>query len=46
MDAWVAQRLGSGPDPGIRDQVPHQAPSEEPASPSACGSASLCVPLS
>ena len=31
--------LGSG------DQVPHQAPCMEPASPSACVSTSLCVSL-
>ena len=29
-----------------RDRVPHQAPFMEPASPSACVSASLCVCLS
>ena len=28
---------------GSRDRVPHQAPCVEPASPSACVSASLCV---
>ena len=28
-----------------QDQVPHQAPRREPASPSACVSASLCVSL-
>ena len=31
--------------PGSWDRVPHQAPSGEPASPSACVSASLCVSL-
>ena len=31
--------------PGSWDQVPHQAPCGEPASPSACVSASLCVCL-
>ena len=30
---------------GFRDQVPHQAPFGEPASPSAYVSASLCVSL-
>ena len=45
--ARVAQRLsatfGLGCDPG--DQVPHRASCMEPASPSACVSASLCVSL-
>ena len=31
--------------PGSWDQVPHQAPCKEPASPSACVSASLSVSL-
>ena len=30
---------------GSRDRVPHWAPRREPASPSACVSASLCVCL-
>ena len=30
---------------GSWDQVPHRAPLREPASPSACVSASLCVSL-
>ena len=48
-DAWVAQRsgtcLGSSRDPGIWDRVPHQAPFEKPASPSAYVSAPLSASL-
>ena len=43
----MAQRfsaaLGPGPDPGAWDRVPRQAPCTEPASPSACVSASLSL---
>ena len=42
LSVW-APALGSGRDPGIRDQVLHRAPCEEPASPSACVSAFLSV---
>ena len=43
--ALVAQRFSAarGVILAIRDQVPRRAPSMEPASPSACVSASLCV---
>ena len=34
-----------GVTPGSQDQVPHRTPRREPASPSACVSASLCVSL-
>ena len=47
-DAWMAQLLsafGSAHDPGVWDRVPHWASCEEPASPSACVSASLSVSL-
>ena len=48
-DAWVAQWLNMPfaqvVIPGSWDQVLHQAPHREPASPSACVSASLCVSL-
>ena len=37
--------LAQGIIPQSRDQVPHQAPYGEPASPSACVSASLSVSL-
>ena len=39
------ERLPSaqGVTPGTWDQVPHQTPCMEPASPSVCISASLCV---
>ena len=39
------ERLPSAPamTPGSQDRVPHQVPPWEPASPSACVSASLCV---
>ena len=37
--------LAQGVILGSWDQIPHQAPCEEPASPSACVSASLCVCL-
>ena len=42
-DAWVALWLASasGRDPGSGNQVPHQAPCREPASPSAYVSVSL-----
>ena len=40
LSGWVPA-FGSGRDPGIQNQVPHQAPCMEPASPSAC--LSLCV---
>ena len=41
----VVERLPSaqGVIPGSWDRVPHRAPCKEPASPSACVSASLCV---
>ena len=45
MPKWLsgwAPAFGSGRDPRIQDQVLHQAPCREPASP-ACVSASLCV---
>ena len=42
--AWVAQRFSAAFSPG--DRVPVQAPCMEPASPSACVSASECVCLS
>ena len=44
LSGWVAA-FSSGRDPGIQDQVLHQAPCMEPASPSACVSASffLCI---
>ena len=38
--------FGSGPDPRMEDQVPHQAPCEEPATPSAFVSASLSQSVS
>ena len=44
LSGW-ASAFGSGRDPRIQDWVPHQAPFGEPASPSACVSASLCVIL-
>ena len=53
-DPWVAQRFGACLWPGpsaqgmileTRDRVPHQAPCTEPASPSACVSASLSLSL-
>uniref|UniRef100_A0A8C0P4H5 Histidine triad nucleotide binding protein 1 n=1 Tax=Canis lupus familiaris TaxID=9615 RepID=A0A8C0P4H5_CANLF len=48
--AWVAQRFnaafGPGCDPGDRNQVPHLAPCMEPASPSACVSASFSLSVS
>ena len=37
--------LAQGVILGIPDRVPHQGPCMEPASPSACVSASLCVSL-
>ena len=40
-DAWVPSAQGMIPE--SRDRVPNQAPCMEPASPSACASASLCV---
>ena len=46
MPGWLigwASAFNSGPDPGIRDRDPCQAPWGEPASPSACVSASLSV---
>ena len=48
MGAWVAQwfeRLPSAQGVILEsgDEVPRQAPCMEPASPSACVSASLCV---
>ena len=46
MPGWLsgwASAFGSGHDPGIWDRVPHWAPHMEPASPSACVSAFLCV---
>ena len=49
MPGWLsgwAPAFGSGRDPRIQDQVPHRAPCEEPASPSAYVSASplnLCL---
>ncbi|XP_077708803.1 F-box only protein 27 isoform X2 [Canis aureus] len=46
MAHWLSiSAFGSGRDPGSRDGVPHRAPCMEPASPSACVSASLCVSL-
>ena len=45
LSSW-APAFGSGRDPGIRNRVPHRAPSEEPASPSTCVSASLSVCVS
>lgn len=36
-----ASVLGPGHDTGVPDRVPHRAPFEEPASPSACLSLSL-----
>ena len=46
---WLAQPLGiapgSGHDPTVQEQVLHRAPCVEPASPSACVSASLSVSL-
>ena len=50
QDAWVAQWFGrlplaQGVTLGSWDRVLHRAPCLEPASPSACVSASLCVSL-
>ena len=39
----LAPAFGPGPDPGTWDRVPRQAPCMEPASVSACVSASLCL---
>ena len=48
-DAWMTQQLSApfrpGPDPGVRDRVPHRTPCMEPASLSSCVSASLSVSL-
>ena len=44
LSHWVAA-FGSGRDPRIRYQVPHQAPCEEPASPSTCVSLPLSLSL-
>ena len=43
----VVERLPlvQGMIPESQDQVPHRAPCREPASPSVCVSASLCVSL-
>ena len=49
MPEWLsgqAPAFGSRCDPGIQDRVPHQAPCEEPISPSAYVSASLCQSVS
>ena len=47
QEAWVAQvehlPLAEGVIPGSWDGVPHQAPHEESASPSACVSVSFYV---
>ena len=47
LGASVVERLtspfGLGRDPGVQGLNPHWAPSREPASPSACVSASLSV---
>ena len=43
--AWVAQWLAQGVILRSQDQVPHQVPRREPASPSACVSPSLSVSL-
>ena len=45
LSSW-APAFGSGRDPRIQDQVPHLAPYEEPASPSAYISASLSQSVS
>ena len=42
---WFSACLGQGVILESRDQVPYQAPCMEPASPSACVSASHCVSL-
>ena len=41
-----AAAFDSGRDPRVWDRAPHQAPCEEPLSPSSCVSASLCVRVS
>ena len=45
--AWMAQGFSATFSPGViletRDRVPHRASCMEPASPSACISASLCL---
>ena len=49
IPGWLsgsAPSFGPGRDPGLRDRVPHRAPCMEPASPSACVSASVCVCVS
>ena len=45
LGGLVVERLpwAQGVTPRSRDPVPHRAPCREPASPSACVSASLCV---
>ena len=43
LDGSVVEYLAQGVILGSWDQVPHRAPHREPASPSACVSASLCV---
>lgn len=40
---WLSICLWLGRDPGVQDQVLHQASPREPASPSAYVSSSLCV---
>ena len=49
MPGWLcgwAPAFGSGRDPRIQDRVSHQAPCEEPASPSAYVFASLSLSMS
>ena len=43
MPGWLSLPLAWVVIPGSWDQHPHPAPGEEPASPSAYVSASLCV---
>ena len=43
--AWLGACLHSGHDTAIQDQVLHPAPCMEPASPSACVSASLSMSI-